>query len=227
MAGRIAYYGGIVTNGLVLALDAAKKDSYPGSGTLWRDISGNGNNGTLTNGPTFNSGNGGSIVFDGVNDYYNISTPITDIMNTINIWVNMLATTVCPILYYGSDTFNSNLWTWGIAIFPSSTHGFNEAPLNYPTTALYTESITTNVWKNFTLVRNDSGNVRLYKNGILVGSKIGLGTTALRNSADRLYIAKAGTAYGNFQISQASIYNRALSASEILQNYNATKTRYL
>ena len=227
MAGRIAYYGGIVTNGLVLALDAAKKDSYPGSGTLWRDISGNGNNGTLTNGPTFNSGNGGSIVFDGVNDYYNISTPITDIMNTINIWVNMLATTVCPILYYGSDTFDSNLWTWGIAIFPSSTHGFNEAPLNYPTTALYTESITTNVWKNFTLVRNDSGNVRLYKNGILVGSKIGLGTTALRNSADRLYIAKAGTAYGNFQISQASIYNRALSASEILQNYNATKGRYL
>jgi hypothetical protein len=62
MAGRIAYYGGIVTNGLVLALDAAKKDSYPGSGTLWKDISGNTNNGTLINGPTFNSGNGGYCV---------------------------------------------------------------------------------------------------------------------------------------------------------------------
>jgi hypothetical protein len=227
MAGRISYLGGIVTQGLVLDLDAAKRDSYVGTGTAWNDISGNRNNGTLINGPTFNAGNGGSIVFDGSNDYYNISTPITDIMNTINIWVNMLATTVCPILYYGSDTFDSNLWTWGIAIFPSSTHGFSEAPVNYPTTALYTESITTNVWKNFTLVRNDSGNVRLYKNGILVGSKIGLGTTALRNSADRLYIAKAGTTYGNFQISQTLIYNRALSASEVLQNYNATKGRYL
>ena len=69
MAGRIAYYGNIVTSGLVLNLDAAKRDSYPGSGTIWRDISGNGNNGTLTNGPTFNSDNYGSIAFDGVDDY--------------------------------------------------------------------------------------------------------------------------------------------------------------
>jgi hypothetical protein len=92
MAGRIAYYGGIVTNGLVLALDAAKKDSYPGSGTLWRDISGNGNNGTLTNGPTFNSGNGGSIVFDGVNDYVQYETSLDPYISgnrdfTIELWV--------------------------------------------------------------------------------------------------------------------------------------------
>lgn len=59
----------IVTNGLVLALDAANNKSYPGSGVTWYDLSGNGNNGTLTNGPTFNVGNLGSIVFDGTNDY--------------------------------------------------------------------------------------------------------------------------------------------------------------
>ncbi len=74
MAGRIAYYGNIVKDGLVLLLDAAKKDSYPGSGTLWRDVSGNGNNGTLTNGPIFNSNNGGSVVFDGSNDYVPLTT---------------------------------------------------------------------------------------------------------------------------------------------------------
>ena len=74
MAGRIAYYGNIVKDGLVLDLDAAKKDSYPGTGTAWNDISGNRNNGTLTNGPTFNSSNGGSIVFDGTNDYINTVT---------------------------------------------------------------------------------------------------------------------------------------------------------
>jgi len=227
MATRYNYTGGIVTNGLVLNLDAAKTDSYPGTGTTWRDLSGFGNNGTLTNGPTFSGiGKQASIVFDGVDDYYNIPTSITDTMNVINIWVKMLSTSVCPILYYGSDIFNSNSWTWGIAVFPSSTHGFNEAPLNYPTTALYTESITTNIWKNFTLVRNDSGNVRLYKNGILVGSKIGAGTTALRDSSDRLYIAKAGTTYGNFEISQVLIYNRALSAQEITQNFNALRGRY-
>jgi hypothetical protein len=62
-------FGKIVTNGLVLALDAADKNSYPGSGTTWRDMSGNNSNSTLTNSPTFNSANGGSIVFDGVDDY--------------------------------------------------------------------------------------------------------------------------------------------------------------
>ena len=58
----------IVTSGLVLSLDAADKNSYPGSGTTWADLSGNTNNGTLTNGPTFSSANQGSIVFDGVDD---------------------------------------------------------------------------------------------------------------------------------------------------------------
>ena len=68
MAGRVAYYGNIVKNGLILDMDAAKRDSYPGTGTAWNDISGFQYNGTLTNGPTFNSSNGGSIVFDGVDD---------------------------------------------------------------------------------------------------------------------------------------------------------------
>ena len=62
----------IVTDGLVLYLDAANQRSYPGSGTTWSDISRGGNNGTLVNGPTFDPGNGGSIVFDGVDDYVSI-----------------------------------------------------------------------------------------------------------------------------------------------------------
>ena len=63
----------VVEDGLVLALDAGNTKSYPGSGTTWTDLSGNGNNGTLTNGPTYSSSNGGSIVFDGVNDFVDIS----------------------------------------------------------------------------------------------------------------------------------------------------------
>ena len=71
----------LVQNGLVLALDASDRNSYPGSGTTWRDMSGNSNNGTLTNGPTFNSANGGSIVFDGSDDYAQITT--SGIINNI------------------------------------------------------------------------------------------------------------------------------------------------
>jgi hypothetical protein len=84
----------IVTDGLVLALDAANTKSYPGSGTVWKDLSGNGNNGTLINGPTFDTGNLGSIEFDGVDDW----TSFGNILNTgtsdftISAWVKSTST---------------------------------------------------------------------------------------------------------------------------------------
>ena len=62
----------ITESGLVLALDAGNLKSYPTTGTTWTDLSGRGNTGTLTNGPTYSSANGGSIVFDGVNDYVTV-----------------------------------------------------------------------------------------------------------------------------------------------------------
>ena len=68
----------IVEDGLVLALDAGNTKSYPGSGTTWTDLSGKGNNGTLTNGPTFDSGNGGAIFFDGGNDYVTTGNTLTE-----------------------------------------------------------------------------------------------------------------------------------------------------
>jgi hypothetical protein len=91
MAGRIAYYGNIVRDGLVLDLDAAKQDSYPGSGTVWRDIAGGVITGSLINGPTFNPSNFGSIVFDGVNDYVSCGNVLFNDVNatTISIWVNI------------------------------------------------------------------------------------------------------------------------------------------
>jgi hypothetical protein len=84
----------IITSGCVLSLDAADKLSYKGSGTTWKDLSGNNNTGTLTNGPTFNAGNMGSIVFDGTNDYvgftYNsIFNPSTSV--TLSIWLRLTA----------------------------------------------------------------------------------------------------------------------------------------
>jgi len=78
MATQFAF-GKISTNGLVLSLDAADRNSYPGSGTTWRDLSGSGNTSALTNGPTFSSQNGGSISFDGTNDYVELTTRNTNL----------------------------------------------------------------------------------------------------------------------------------------------------
>ena len=81
--------GNIVTNGLVLNLDAANPRSYPQpyDGTTWADLSGNGNNGTLTNGPTFNAVNGGSIVFDGVDDFIQCTGSLTVTSATFVSWI--------------------------------------------------------------------------------------------------------------------------------------------
>jgi len=83
----VGYNPRIVTDGLVLALDAGNTKSYPGSGTTWTDLSGNGNTGTLTNGPTFDSANGGSIVFDGTNDYVQVTGSITVTSATFITWI--------------------------------------------------------------------------------------------------------------------------------------------
>jgi hypothetical protein len=91
MAGRVAYYGGIVTNGLTLNLDAAKQDSYPRSGSIWRDISIENRSSTLTNGPVFSGDNGGIFIFDGSNDYVNgpgISSLLTGDI-TVEAWIRI------------------------------------------------------------------------------------------------------------------------------------------
>ena len=117
-----------VTNGLVLSLDAANTKSYPKSGTTWTDLSGNSNNGTLTNGPTFSAVNGGCIVFDGVDDYVDVSDASTLNSNTqtINIWYNATtlpgraATIICK-----HNTVNStngyNIFAGNVAQIKPST----------------------------------------------------------------------------------------------------------
>lgn len=211
---------------LVLDLDAGNSASYSGTGTTWSDLSNYSNSGTLVNGVGYSSDGGGSLVFDGVNDYFNISSAIEEPANTISIWVNMQSTNYSPIVYYGDDAFSSGSWTWGIAVFPVGTHGFNERPASYPTTGLYTENIDLNVWKNFVLVRDDNGDAKVYKNGSLVGTKLNGGTTSLRSPSDRLFIGKAGGFYGNFLLSKVSIYNKALSELEIQQNFELYRGRY-
>ena len=228
MAGRISYYGNIVKDGLVLDLDAAKRDSYPGTGMVWRDISGNGNNGTLTNGPTFNSDKGGSIVFDGSNNYVtlNNNSALQIFTGTVCCWVKIsnagsgFRSIVTKQWNYGLLTSNNILITYDWSASAVRTTGIN---------------IADNNWKYITMSFTDnsgspSNNAIIYVNGVSV-----LTTTIKVNTSYliSLEIGRGGTIptgdsqYINGNISQTTIYNRALSASEVLQNYNATKGRYL
>jgi hypothetical protein len=211
--------GKIVTSGLVLALDAADRNSYPGSGTTWNDVSGNGNNGTLINGPTFNSGNGGSIVFDGVDDY--VSGPLS----TINTWTISL--------WYLSKNISSTLVYYPFSCAALTGLGFggtldgstqNRWYFFDGTTVLSNSNtaVIINSWYNL-VVTKISTSYSLYTNSNLSLSATGVDLACTQYNLGR---RADGIWYINGNIAQASIYNRALSSQEVLQNYNAQKSRF-
>jgi hypothetical protein len=223
----------IVTDGLVLHLDAANRKSYPGSGTSWNDLSGNGNNGTLVNGVGYNSGNLGSLVFDGVNDYVRILNPYKDYTNQITVewWTKRNGN-----LPLGSG--------WGLsqegADQPSNTFFLMHAN-NNTDMIFYVRDILANSWRNLTIGTVDttpcymvgtitSSAINVYKNGVLTNTGTGLSGNMSTYSTPVIHLGKdsrysSGRFY-NGSIYNAKIYNRALTAAEIQQNYNALKGRY-
>ena len=224
MSGRIGQ-GGIIKNGLVLWLDAANPRSYPPpyNGTTWIDLAGT-NNGTLTNGPTFNSGNGGSIVFDGTNDYVNCGNVSAFQINTGTICV-WLRTTSPGGSFRGIITKQNNY-----GLFANSgvlvTYDWGNAAIR--STGI---SIADGNWRNICMsFTNNSGspsnNATIYVNGVSVL------VTTIKSIADNigLELARGGSGSPeqilNGQIAQSVVYNRALTATEVQQNYNALRGRY-
>ena len=217
----------IVTDGLVLALDAGNTKSYPGSGTSWSDISGQGNNGTLTNGPTYSSDNGGSIVFDGTNDYIDVSgtesfnAPLS-INFTLSIWMYPTKTGN----WQGVFTKNRSTGTQ-VGLFLSSSNefvfGFSGSGGN-----LIGSSFSTNTWYHVVLVQAANTSRKIYINGSLDVTKTStFGTTSSGSETFRLGQASGVNEYFGGRISNASIYNnKALTASEVKQNYNAFRGRF-
>jgi len=211
----------IVTDGLVLCLDAASRKSYPGSGTTWFDRSGNGNHGTLTNGPTFNSANGGSIVFDGINDYVNI--PYNSILNsstvfTVDFWFKsnsinteqvFFSTTNLITTGYHIEIYNAKVI---LQVFPSQGFTFS------------TKTLSSNTFYNISVSYN-SGNIIYYVNAIPAG----IANHTFTPSNIDLVIGKYtyNNSYNvNGNISLFRFYNKELSINEIKQNFNATRGRY-
>jgi hypothetical protein len=220
----------IVMNGLVLALDAANTKSYPGSGTTWTDLSGNGNNGTLVNGPSYSSANGGSIIFDGVDDYIiNSSTtsiPTGNSSRTIQFWVYPKADTNVFIQLgtggggnqiYSVQFYNTSGTRY---LFSDGINGGNNLTISG------SQLPTLNTWNHITF-GNSGQNWFYYVNAVSQAS--GTWSTTINTIGQKVIIGKrddvvANTTNGN--ISQVSVYNRALSATEVLQNFNALKSRY-
>ena len=224
----------IITDGLVLYLDAANRQSYVSGSTTWNDISRGGNNGVLTNGPTFDSTNGGSIVFDGSNDYVDCgNSNIYNLGNNFSLecWVYPTVTGSgngdelfslatgggTPFISYGLEWMNTNRFRISIG---NTSNTF----LNYNSTDTY----SLNNWYHILGTYNGSV-ITLYVNNILQNTT-NVSTTVLY-SLNRLTI---GTWYFDIsptnaftgRISSVRLYNRAFSAQEIQQNYNTTKTRY-
>ncbi len=218
----------IIENGLTLFLDASNIRSYPGSGTTWSDLSGNGNNATLTNGPTFSAANLGSIVFDGTNDYiyrsslsgFNSST------FTILLWGKFVSVSSSGVLFNlgrssgDADTEaqlyynNSRLVYWDYA---------GSIAFNFINSS---GTLSTNVYQYLGFTKN-STNGTFYIDGYSSGT----GTAAFNANISTNDFAigadiRDSINYINGNIPQFLIYNRVLTAAEVLQNYNATKSRF-
>lgn len=224
-AGETTFYQakrGIVQDGLVLNLDAAVDASYNG-GTTWRDLAGS-NNGTLTNGPTFSSENGGSIVFDGTDDYVDIEDSVADrLTNGYNITLSTFSN-LTSLAGYGSILLGmSNGSTRAFFQLGASTWYFGTTdPVNY-TYGGY--SSPTNIPVLITFVQN-SNNIYLYVNDLLVGS-----STSKINDFSAYSNIRFGThVVGGWEHTGETytvyLYNRALTSDEVARNYNATRHRF-
>jgi len=212
----------IVTNGLVLYLDAANSKSYVSGSTTWSDVSGNGNNGTLISGSGYSNQNGGSIVFDGIND--NVTTTFNSALTdfTIGVWFRQSGS-IISYQRLVDKNYITGTWIGRNSITASSWGGGVRESL-----APFGRYITLadNQWHYIVSRRQDTTHTIL-GDGITNRSSGTVSSTPL--NTNNMLIGRsdqAGLDLLTGNIAQVQIYNRALSDQEILQNYNATKTRF-
>lgn len=220
----------IITDGLVLYLDAANTKSYPGSGTTWTDLSGNGNNGTLINGPTFDNGNNGSIVFDGVNDFVTTGNQLDPIAYGLFADATSFWSVSSWFLPDTANTANGAITgkgggTGGLATYVVYESGTSLNVRLRGGTILTITSALTSTW-NEVVITWDGTAAKAYLNGSYVNDiVVGVAAKQLNN----FVIGATGSGVNTFykgNVADTKVYNRALTSNEILQNYNATKGRF-
>lgn len=241
MSGNIST--NIITDGLVFYVDAANNKSIISGDTTWNDLTSN-NNGTLTNGPTFDSTDGGSIVFDGTDDYVNIDDVLSQVLNnttgTISSWVKLDDATPSSLqeIISFNDTSSQERIELAFEVTTGQFRGYCNTANTQRWWVLTDNAATTdNTWVSVVLTQNGSS-VTLYVNGFVVpqstsGSQpnpgywfsdsslldnVRIGCRNINNGGNTRFID------GN--ISNIKIYDRALTPNEVLHNYNTTKDRF-
>jgi hypothetical protein len=219
----------LIQDGLVLCLDASDRNSYVSGSTIWRDLSGNNNSGSLVNGPTFNTGSLGSIAFDGTNDYCLESLVTYNAYSnnfTATAWVkaNVIGGGIIGWGHGGSAPY----YTWALTL---DTNTFKTQIFNGSNYFITSSVVETNKWYNVAFVVYQSGLMELYVNTVkysTVGS-----SNLIRSRSDQYNRTIIGTNPNldvqpplNGNVANIQIYNRALSAQEVLQNYNSQKSRF-
>jgi hypothetical protein len=219
-------YEPIITNGLVLNLDAGFIPSYPRNGATWYDLSGNGNHMTLVNGPTFTNNNKSSYIsFDSSNDYGDTTVQVPD-SNTgdrccFDCWCYGPMTNITMLMAWGSQIHDIFIYQGGIGFntYNSDVYGISLTPL-------------VNVWFNITVnfYRGDYTQGSIYINGVqqsLSYYSSEQNQSNARFAGGQLRIGAGGDGYnGSWRFNNVKVYNRGLSTAEVLQNYNAQKGRF-
>jgi len=212
----------MVNSGLVLYLDASNPNSYTSGSSTWNDISGYGNNGTLYNGVAYSSTYGGGLIFDGVDDY--VVVPANATMNSSRPTVELVMTTstnggnIVAQGQYGSN------WGFGVGVKPTNIMARNNS-------CDVTISVTNSGLVHVVVVWDGSGN-QYYKNGQYLG-RVTSGCYSPNPGGDvtiggvRAQVPSQNLQeFANSTVNIVRVYNRALSATEILQNFNSIKTQY-
>ena len=233
----------IVTDSLILCLNAADKKSYSGSGTTWYDRSGDGHNGTLEGSPTFDSANGGSIVFDGVDDYV-----VWDTLAAVKWqnWSSITIETVFKLVSYSGASggsagrqyifdyrdnggvngamglFHDSGGATGLKLF------YNTSGTSYEQPVITTFSLGDLIFHQVTFDKTHStNNIRHYINGVNVFTK-SISITSTTTNSGKVWLGRySGGNYDfNGNIYSHTVYNRALTSAEVLQNFNAVRSRF-
>jgi hypothetical protein len=227
----------IASDALVLYLTAGDTASYPGTGNIWYDVAGS-NNGTLTNGPTFDSGNGGSIAFDGINDYVTIASTPPSLQGNSNLtvcgWFKRTQSSVQQrgVWGIGGEATGGGLCSWNY-------DNTNEIAIDLWNTSTFTTGVTypLNEWV-FVAWQKIAGNMTranciIWRNLV---SYTGNQLTVLRSEGPSPNINNYGCTLGSISrttgyclgmnIASFSVYNKILSSDEITQIFNANRWRF-
>ena len=228
----------IVSSGLVLYLDAGNVLSYSGSGSAWTDLSGNSNTATLTASPTYDSSNSGSLLFNGSTQWATITNPST-LRNqnfTVSIWFKPAtqSSALKSIIDFdhaigsgqnwvmqSEDALTNKYWYFasydGAAFQPVGNYGAGKGM-----------QFTSSVWQNFVFTKSGTSFIG-YRDGTQTFTATASSATVSYGASSNMRIAGAVSAAGrefNGNISQVLMYNRAITSTEVTQNYNSIKNRY-